>query len=211
MAGVVSPPLLASTGVIPLSIVSVIPDIMRHYAELIIHARSEVFLATNYWEMSHSSKVIRDSLIELSKRTEGTGRKIVVKIIYDRGFLGQLLTNRVFVKPEAWSKVGLPTEDEIPNVHLEVINFHRMILGTFHAKFLIVDREMVCLNSNNIQDRPNVEMMIHIEGPIVDSFYDLALVSWAKAMDPPLSLLSMRRANYKEYKFGDMYERLKCE
>lgn len=30
MAGLVSPPLLASTGVIPLSIVSVIPDIIKH-------------------------------------------------------------------------------------------------------------------------------------------------------------------------------------
>ena len=131
--------------------------------------------------------------------------------MYDRGTPSQLVKNHAFVPPDKWPGVGLPAEDEIPNVSLEVINYHRPPLGTFHAKYMVVDRKVACLNSNNIQDRPNVEMMIHIEGPIVDSFYDLALVSWAKAMDPPLSLLSMRRANYKEYKFGDMHERLKCE
>ena len=35
----------------------------------------------------------------------------------------------------------------------------------------------------------NVEMMTHVEGPIVDAFYDMALLSWAEAMNPPLSLL----------------------
>ena len=29
-------------------------------------------------------------------------------------------------------------------------------------------------------------MMTHIEGPIVDAFYDVALVSWHIALDPPL-------------------------
>lgn len=30
-------------------------------------------------------------------------------------------------------------------------NFHRVLLGTFHAKFLVVDRKVALLNSNNIQ------------------------------------------------------------
>lgn len=29
-------------------------------------------------------------------------------------------------------------------------------------------------------------MMTHIEGPIVDSFYDMALCSWSKRLEPPL-------------------------
>lgn len=37
-----------------------------------------------------------------------------------------------------------PTDEE---------NFHRVLLGTFHAKFLIVDRKVALLNSNNIQGK----------------------------------------------------------
>lgn len=42
LAGLVSPPLIGSEGTIPLSIVSVIPDIMNHYYEVIIRAEHEV-------------------------------------------------------------------------------------------------------------------------------------------------------------------------
>ena len=33
-----------------------------------------------------------------------------------------------------------------------------------------------------------MEMMTHLEGPIVDSFYDLALNSWHNSLDPPLPM-----------------------
>ncbi|KAI0061253.1 hypothetical protein BV25DRAFT_770703 [Artomyces pyxidatus] len=191
LAGLVSPCLLGSSGVIPLSVVSVIPDIMRHYADLIVRAETEVFIATNYWEDSHSASIVSDSLRELSKRAQARGNeKVVVKLMYDRGNVQQIVKNHVVVKPDGWAKVGLPTEDQIPGIALEVVNYHRPPLGTFHAKYLVVDRKVACLNSNNIQDRPNVEMMTHLEGPIVDSFYDMALLSWSNAMNPPLPLLS---------------------
>lgn len=80
---------------------------------------------------------------------------------------------------------------------------HRPVFGTFHCKFMIVDRKVALLNSNNIQDRPNVEMMIHLEGPIVDSLYDTALISWFRPMHPPLPLLDTRyRPPEGGYKFG---------
>lgn len=31
--------------------------------------------------------------------------------------------------------------------------------------------------------------MTHIEGPIVQSFYDMALISWGEVLNPPLPLL----------------------
>ena len=65
-------------------------------------------------------------------------------------------------------------------------NFHRLLLGTFHAKFLLVDRKVALINSNNIQDRPNLEMMQHFEGPIVDSFYETGLHSWYNKLSPML-------------------------
>jgi phosphatidylserine/phosphatidylglycerophosphate/cardiolipin synthase-like enzyme len=62
-------------------------------------------------------------------------------------------------------------------------------MGTFHSKYMVIDRRIACVSSNNIQDRVNLEMNIHLEGPIVDAFYDMALLSWAEKMDPPLPLL----------------------
>jgi hypothetical protein len=81
-----------------------------------------------------------------------------------------------------------------------------VLLGTFHAKFLIVDRKVALLNSNNIQgghslveaneyahsesDRPNLELMSHLEGPVVDAFYEIALHSWYNQLSPPLPCMN---------------------
>jgi phosphatidylserine/phosphatidylglycerophosphate/cardiolipin synthase-like enzyme len=86
-------------------------------------------------------------------------------------------------------KVQLPASEEIPNIDLQVINYHRPIFGTFHAKFMIVDRRIGLIQSSNIQDNDNLEMMVHVEGPIVDSLYDTALISWGKALEPPLPMM----------------------
>lgn len=101
------------------------------------------------------------------------------------------MENRLDV-PEAQyisEKVQLPPAHEIPNVDLQVINFHRPVFGTFHAKFTVIDRRVALLQSSNIQDNDNLEMLAHISGPIVNSFYDAALLSWGKALDPALPLL----------------------
>ena len=72
--------------------------------------------------------------------------------------------------------VELPSPEEVPNINLHVVNFHRPMLGTFHAKFskpkfpslarfsereshvdsrrlVIVDRQIAITQSNNIQVR----------------------------------------------------------
>jgi len=41
---------MGSTTTMPLSIISLIPDIMQHYRDVIIRAEKEIFLATNYWQ-----------------------------------------------------------------------------------------------------------------------------------------------------------------
>ncbi|KAF8264927.1 hypothetical protein EI94DRAFT_1737335 [Lactarius quietus] len=210
LAGLVSPSLLGSSGVVPLTIVSVIPDITRHYANLIARAETEVLFATNYWELSKASGFIADSLRELSRRVQARGgEEVVVKLMYDRGNVKQAVKSRIVVQPIFWTRIGLPAPNEIPGVSLEVINYHRALLGTFHAKYLVVDRRVACINSNNIQDRPNLEMMIQLEGPVVDSFYDMALMSWATAMNPPLPLLSIQPTYPGVYQFKQDNESLK--
>lgn len=50
LSGMTAPDLIGSTTTMPLSIVSLIPDIMQHYRSVIIRAQKEIFLATNYWQ-----------------------------------------------------------------------------------------------------------------------------------------------------------------
>lgn len=102
------------------------------------------------------------------------------------------MENRLSVQEDQYTgeKVKLPHPSEIPNVDLQVINFHRPVFGTFHSKFTVIDRRIALLQSSNIQDNDNLEMLSHIEGPIVDGFYDSALLSWGKSLDPPLPLLN---------------------
>ncbi|KAF2200692.1 IQ calmodulin-binding motif protein [Delitschia confertaspora ATCC 74209] len=192
LEGMVSPSLMGSSGVIPLSIIAPLPDICRHMSNLIARAENEVFLATNFWMASDASRLITDSLIELSRRAEKRGKKVVVKVMYDRGELKQFVDNHQIVTEKQYTaaSIKLPSPHEVPFIHLEVQNYHRPVLGTFHAKFMVVDRRIAVVQSNNIQDNDNLEMMTHLEGPIVDSIYDTALLAWEKALHPPLPCLS---------------------
>jgi phosphatidylserine/phosphatidylglycerophosphate/cardiolipin synthase-like enzyme len=86
--------------------------------------------------------------------------------------------------------IRLPASRFIPNVHLEVVNYHKPLLGTFHAKFMVVDRKHGLVQSDNIQDNDNLELALQLEGPIVDALYDTALITWHNALSPPMPCLS---------------------
>ncbi|KAL4898021.1 hypothetical protein BDV59DRAFT_208557 [Aspergillus ambiguus] len=197
MSGVVSPPLMGSHGTVPLTIVAPLPDLCRHMANCIARAEKEVFLATNFWIHSDASTLVTNALRELSHRAGERGERIVVKVIYDRGDPRQVYDNRLSVPEKKYTsgKVQLPSSEEIPNIDMQVINYHRPVLGTFHAKFMIVDRRVALLQSSNIQDNDNLEMMVRLEGPIVDSIYDTALISWGRAFDTPLPMISSPTAS----------------
>jgi hypothetical protein len=74
-----------------------------------------------------------------------------------RLILGKVLDNHQNVSPADYSagKVQLPHPDEVPNVDMQVVNYHRPIFGTFHAKFMVVDRKIAIIGSNNIQVLPH--------------------------------------------------------
>ncbi|PVF93099.1 IQ calmodulin-binding motif protein [Serendipita vermifera] len=186
-SAVISPPLIGSYGVIPLTIMSTVPDIMRHMSNLIVRAEKEVIIATNYWMSSVASTFVTNALRELSNRLAQRGGRVVVKIMYDRGSPWQLFDNHQNVDEATYtsSAVNLPPSKDIPNIDLQVINFHKPMLGTFHAKFMITDRKYGLIQSNNIQDNSNFEMACEIEGPIVDSLYDMFLISWNNKLVPP--------------------------
>ncbi|KAL9942393.1 hypothetical protein D7B24_003408 [Verticillium nonalfalfae] len=177
---VVSPSLMGSCGTVPLTIISTIPDIARHMSNLIVRAEKEVFLATNYWISSVAVTFITNAIRELDRRAGARGVKVVVKIIYDRGAVKQVYTPHYDVGEKEFTdpQVALPRRADIPNIDLQVLNYHKPMLGTFHSKFMIVDRRIGLVQSNNIQDNANLEMAIQVEGALVDSLYDMALITW---------------------------------
>ncbi|CCA76137.1 hypothetical protein PIIN_10137 [Serendipita indica DSM 11827] len=207
---VVSPPLLGTCGVMPLTILSIVPDIMRHMSNLIVRAEKEIVIATNYWIFSVASRFVNNALKELSHRAQQRNQRIVMKaspffeselcltrnqLIYDRGSPLQIIENHLPVSEQTYTskEIGLPPSEEIPNIDIQAINYHRPVLGTFHAKFMIVDRKFAVVQSNNIQaclDNPNLEMACQLEGPIVDSLYDMMLISWCNKLEPPLPSIS---------------------
>lgn len=75
--------------------------------------------------------------------------------MYDRGNPQQVLRPHqpVDAKTYTGDKIKLPSPEEIPGVIMEVQNYHEPPVGTFHAKYMVVDRKVALLNSNNIQDR----------------------------------------------------------
>ncbi|KAF9876581.1 hypothetical protein CkaCkLH20_05989 [Colletotrichum karsti] len=131
-----------------------------------------------------------------------------MKIIYDRGSPKQLFEPHYVVPEKEYTgkAVGLPPKHEIPNIDLEVMNYHDPMLGTFHSKFMIVDRKIGIVQSNNIQDNDNMEMMVQVEGPIVDGLYDMALLTWHKKLDPPLPCLGTPAAEAKSGSFGENHD-----
>lgn len=60
---------------------------------------------------------------------------------------------------------------------------------------------MVC--SNNVMENDNLEMMTHLEGPIVDSLYDVCLISWNIALDLPLPMHKTTAKELEHTTFDD--------
>jgi len=187
MAGVISPSLMGTHGTVPLTVIAPLADIIRHCSNMIVRAEREVFFITCSWAPSVAQRLVKNALIELSRRAGQRGQKVVVKIMYDKAGAANLFDAHQVVKPEKYTAkaIQLPHPEDVPHLDLQVVSLHKMVLGTLHAKFCIVDRKVAAVMSNNMEDNDNMEMMTHVEGPIVDSLYDTALITWNNNLNPP--------------------------
>ena len=72
----------------------------------------------------------------------------------------QFLDNHQNVGEAEWTgkAVQLPPASELPHIDMQVVNYHRPVFGTFHSKFMVVDRKIAILSSNNIQVRKIVAL-----------------------------------------------------
>jgi phosphatidylserine/phosphatidylglycerophosphate/cardiolipin synthase-like enzyme len=188
LGGVVSPALMGTYGSIPLSVIAPLEDLVRHMSNVIVRAKKEVLFATCSWSASDAVTLITDALKELSRRAGARGERVIVKIIFDKAGVKQFINHHQKVPVEVYTnaKIQLPHPDEIPNLDLEVSSLHVPLLGTLHAKFMVIDRQIGIVESNNMENNANMEMMTHLEGPIVDSLYDSFLITWHDGFNPAL-------------------------
>lgn len=188
LSSVVSPPLMGSHGTIPLTVIAPLVDIIRHVSNVIARAEREVFFITCNWSPSVAQRLIKNALIELSRRAGERNQRVVVKLMYDKATAASAIDPHQRVSPATYSSkaIQLPAPEDVPNLDMEVVSLHKLVLGTLHAKFCVVDRKIAVIMSNNMEDNANMEMMTHLEGPIVDSIYDTALITWKHPLEPPL-------------------------
>lgn len=71
-----------------------------------------------------------------------------------------------------------------------LLSFHNELTYPSFTRYAVIDRKIAIIQSNNIQDIDNLEMMAQFEGDIVDSFYDVALISWHSLMSPTLPCIN---------------------
>lgn len=190
LSGLVSPPLMGSYGTMPLTVIAPLVDVIRHCSNLIARAEKDVFFITCVWSPSIAQRLICEALKELSNRSLANNRRVSVHIMYDAAGIANLKDSHQSVKPHTYTSksIGLPTQEEIPNVDLKVMNLHTIPLGTLHAKFCVVDNKMAAVMSNNMQDNDNMEMMVHLEGPIVESIRDTAIMTWLRELNNSIDL-----------------------
>src|SRR6202022_4031638 len=80
-SALVSPSLLGSSGVVTLTIISVIPDIMQHYHDVIVAAQKEVLIATNAWEPGRSVELVTSAFQILNDRAAKDNRTVLSLVI----------------------------------------------------------------------------------------------------------------------------------
>lgn len=114
-------------------------DNVRHMANLIARAEKEVILATNFWAACDTSTLITNALRELSRRMGERGQRAVVKLMYDRGSMKQVLENHQIVPPSVYTSksIKLPAPEEIPNVDMQVMNYHRPVCSAYIYHFIL--------------------------------------------------------------------------
>eukprot|EP00026_Physarum_polycephalum_P003289 Phypoly_transcript_03299.p1 GENE.Phypoly_transcript_03299~~Phypoly_transcript_03299.p1 ORF type:complete len:737 (+),score=104.43 Phypoly_transcript_03299:201-2411(+) len=197
-ADIVSPDLMATSGIVPMTIDAPYDSLLLHYRDCIVNAEKEILFAAGFWKVGKATDIITKAFRELNRRVaERGGPKVLIKIIWGRPtFHHRKNTHKEKVK------LAIPTPTECPFIDIETMDGNKMPLGAFHVKYLLVDRKMILLTSSNIQGKRNVEFVAHMEGKIVDSYYNLFQKQWGLEFVPPLYLTNVPAPPKSNFPFG---------
>jgi len=125
----------------------------RYLTDLLTQARDEVLFSTCFWAASLSLSNLHDALVTLNDRARQDGRRVNVRILFSSYSFAQKFLSFKGVrkwKSDTWEKLGLPNPSLLDSLDLTVLSRFRKPFGVMHAKFVIIDREIVVLSSSNI-------------------------------------------------------------
>ena len=125
----------------------------RYLTDLLTQARDEVLFSTCFWAPSLSLFNLHDALVTLNNRARQDGRRVAVRILFSSYSFAQKFLSFKGVrkwKSDTWEKLGLPNASILDSLDLTVLSRFKKPFGVMHAKFVIIDREVVVLPSSNI-------------------------------------------------------------
>jgi hypothetical protein len=164
------------TGSIVDYIVDDLPVIVEFIARYIREAKRSIHFVTSYWEgSSMSAAVVKRAL----QQAISGNKHIEIRIVLDNGKMANFFAKdfkRVIHRVDWERELNLELQPAGRNI--AIMSYHRPLMGTMHAKFLVVDDHLAVLCSNNIQDRPNLEMAVCMSGDIVSGFIECSRYLW---------------------------------
>jgi len=171
------PELVTTTGKVCSHILSTLHNVIRFHCDIIEKAETEVLFTTSYWEgKSLSAYMLSRSFQKLLKKKPN----VKIRIVVDNGTIENLFakgnTRLIKVSKLVTYDDGGTYESDIMNIRSKSV--HVPLFGTMHAKFMLVDRKIGVVSSNNVQDRPNVELAVSMEGKVCDGIFDIFRRLW---------------------------------
>lgn len=149
----------------------------------------ELILVTCFWARSQTLDTFNQILRALSVKGQNGGNKIRVRLCFSSSSLFQKLfhpfsVNGKVYPPSTWTEtLGLPAQNELMGLDIEVKSIFFLPFSVMHPKFIIIDRKHVFLPSCNISWEDWFEGCIGMSGPIVGQFIQFWSQFWASARD----------------------------
>ena len=101
---------------------------------------------------------------------------IKVRIVVDNANIRNIRNNTRHIPRNLWNKeLGLSVDT---SSDVEIKSVHIPMFGTMHSKFMVVDGSFVVLSSNNVQDRPNMELAVSLKGEVCQGFKNIFFRLW---------------------------------
>lgn len=142
-----------STGRVTESLIGNGLVITQYLSDLLVQAQTEVLFSTCFWASSPSLSLLHDALLTLNQRARRETRRVTVKVMFSSYSIRQnflsLKGTRIW-KQSTWRQLGLPAAEMLDALDMTVFSRFKKPFGIMHAKFLVIDRSVVVLPSNNI-------------------------------------------------------------
>ena len=158
----------------------------------IASASTEVILVTCFWARSPTLDSLNSTLLSLSTKASQQGRRIRVRIcfsslsLFQKLFHTSSLEGRMYTPSEWQRTLGLPSQEELEGLDLEIKSIFIRPFSVMHPKLIIIDRKRVFLPSCNVSWEAWFEGCINIGGEVVERFVEFWLEFWASERDQQL-------------------------